>query len=95
MTSNGVALDYLIATFYDRTQNYNTYVFTIDLVIMVLGICVVFVVCLFVWRPYIENLNNNIWRTKGMLSMIPMQVILENEGLKQAMTSGQLMQSVK
>lgn len=90
-----MALDHLISTFYDRTQNYNTYVFTIDLVIMVLGICIVFVVCLFVWRPYIENLNNNIWRTKGMLSMIPMQVILENEGLKQAMTSGQLMQSVK
>ena len=95
MTSNGVALDYLIQSFYDKTNQYNSYVFSIDLVIIILGIAILFFVCLFVWRPYIENLNNNIWRTKGMLSMIPMQVILENDGLKQAMTSGQLMQSVK
>jgi ABC-type bacteriocin/lantibiotic exporter with double-glycine peptidase domain len=95
MTSNGVALDFLIQSFYDKMTSYNSYVFTIDLIIMVLGICILFVVCIFVWRPYIENLNNNIWRTKGMLSMIPMQVILDNENLKQAMTSGQLMQSVK
>lgn len=95
MTSNGVALDFLIQSFHDKTNTYNNYVFTIDLVIMILGICILFVVSIFVWRPYIENLNNNIWRTKGMLSMIPMQVILDNENLKQAMTSGQLMQSVK
>jgi ABC-type bacteriocin/lantibiotic exporter with double-glycine peptidase domain len=95
MTSNGVALDYLIQSFYDKTTTFNNYVFTIDLVIIILGIAILFVVSLFVWRPYVENLNNNIWRTKGMLSMIPIQVILENEGLKKAMTNSQLMQAVK
>lgn len=95
MTSNGVALDYLIQSFYDKNTSFNNYVFTIDLVIIILGIAILFVVSLFVWRPYVENLNNNIWRTKGMLSMIPIQVILENEGLKKAMTNSQLMQAVK
>jgi ABC-type bacteriocin/lantibiotic exporter with double-glycine peptidase domain len=95
MTSNGVALDFLIQSFYDKTTQFNSYVFSIDLVIIILGMVITFAVSLFVWRPFVENLNNNIWRTKGMLSMIPIQVILENEGLKKAMTNSQLMQSVK
>lgn len=35
-----------------------------------------------IWTIYIEELNNKIWRTKGMLNIIPMRIITANELLK-------------
>lgn len=35
-----------------------------------------------VWYPYLKSLNNKIWRTKGMLNMIPMDIIMRNERLR-------------
>jgi PAS domain S-box-containing protein len=52
-------------------------------------------VYVFIWSPYLANLSNKIWRTKGMLNMIPMDIIAKNENLKQAFTTGDLLQAVK
>ena len=49
----------------------------------------------FVWSPYLGNLSNKIWRTKGMLNMIPMDIIGKNENLKSLFMSGDLLQAVK
>ena len=35
-----------------------------------------------IWKPYLKKLNMKIWRTKGMLNMIPMSMISKNEKLK-------------
>lgn len=35
-----------------------------------------------IWKPYLIKLNMKIWRTKGMLNMIPMSMINKNEKLK-------------
>ena len=36
----------------------------------------ILIVFVFLWVPYLDNLSVKIWRTKGMLSMIPMEIIL-------------------
>lgn len=45
--------------------------------------CIVFIIFLilnhvFFWIPYQGSLNNKIWRTKGMLNMIPIEIIIRN-----------------
>lgn len=48
-----------------------------------------------VWVPYLEELSKKIWRTKGMLNMIPMDIITKDKKLKQAFVSGDILQAVK
>lgn len=48
-----------------------------------------------IWTIYIEELNNKIWRTKGMLNIIPMRIITANELLKNEFASGQLEKAVR
>lgn len=47
------------------------------------------------WLPYLKELNVKIWRTKGMLNMIPMNIIIKNERLKNEFTSGILEKAVR
>ena len=55
--------------------------------------------CVFVfgilWMKYLKALNDKIFRTKGMLNMIPMEIISKNESLKNAFVSGDILQAVK
>jgi hypothetical protein len=48
-----------------------------------------------VWRRYLNNLNVKIWRTKGLLNLIPMRIITSNDLLKNEFTSGQLEKAVR
>lgn len=50
-------------------------------------VCVIFAVGMVgfwwvFWKNYIAELNMQIWRTKGMLNIIPMRIISNNEVLK-------------
>jgi len=47
-------------------------------------IVVIILVFFFIWSPYLESLNNKIWRTKGMLNMIPVDIITKHKNLKEA-----------
>jgi len=55
--------------------------------------------CFFVfgilWLRYLKSLNDKIFRTKGMLNMIPMDIITKNESLKNLFVSGDILQAVK
>lgn len=44
----------------------------------------IFLIFLLLWLPYLRSLNNKIWRTKGMLNMIPMDIITKHQNLKKA-----------
>ncbi|EAR98621.2 PAS domain S-box protein (macronuclear) [Tetrahymena thermophila SB210] len=61
------------------------------------GVFVAFVIIVFlgVWLPYLQQLSHKIWRTKGMLNMIPMDIITKDQNLKQAFQSGDILQAVK
>lgn len=49
---------------------------------------------LYLWFVYIEGLSNNIWRTRGMLSMIPIDVVIQNEKMKHLFLNGGLAKGV-
>jgi len=48
-----------------------------------------------IWRRYLNNLNVKIWRTKGLLNLIPMRIITSSDVLKNEFTSGQLESAVR
>lgn len=54
-----------------------------------------FFVFFILWGQYLKSLNDKIFRTKGMLNMIPMDIISKNENLKQLFFSGDILQAVK
>jgi len=49
----------------------------------------------FIWANYLSTLNIKIWRTKGLLNLIPMRIITANNHLKNEFTSGQLENAVR
>lgn len=53
------------------------------------------IVLLFVWLPYLNDVKKKIWRVKGMLNMIPMDIIGNNENLKVALISEDIAATVK
>ena len=95
VTMNGLAFEALVDSFYSKLMKYFDRVLTIELLIVLSCDITMLLVCLLIWRPYVANLNNSIWRTKGMLSMIPMDVIISNESLRVHMLKGDLMKAVK
>ena len=74
--------------FINSNLNFNKIKFSMFIVIMV-------IIYIFVWNSYLKNLNNKIWRTKGMLKMIPLEIITQNENLKNAFLSGDILVAVK
>jgi len=84
-----------MTTFLEASENYLSYGLTIEKIkysVFLLFCAFVFVV---LWLPYLRSLNEKIFRTKGMLNMIPLEVIMKSENLKNAFLSGNLMQAVK
>lgn len=53
-----------------------------------------FVFCV-IWIPYLGKVKKKIWRVKGMLNMIPMDIIANNENLKVSLISDDITQAVK
>jgi len=89
------AMQELMTTFLEASENYLSYGLTIEKIkysVFLLFCAFVFVV---LWLPYLRSLNEKIFRTKGMLNMIPLEVIMKSENLKNAFLSGNLMQAVK
>jgi len=59
-------------------------------------ILVAFVVCYkLVWLPYLQELNIKIWKTKGLLNLIPMRIVKNNEMLKNEFISGKFEMAIR
>lgn len=71
-------------------NSYTTAMERYNVLIMLGSIIFMLIIFCCCWRPYLKNLNKDIWRTKGMLSMIPMKVIKENNALKDAIVNENL-----
>jgi hypothetical protein len=95
MNSNTIIYNYLINDFLVNVNTYSKALMLQGLLILIAGDVLILLIFIFIWRPYVKSLNQNIWRTKGMLSMIPMDVILNNDSLKSAMMNGELVKAVK
>ena len=77
-----------ITTFLTGRSKFETIIFSVFIVV-ILGVFFV------IWIPYLSSLNIKIWRTKGMLNMIPMEVIMKYDTLKNAFIAGDILQAVK
>jgi ABC-type bacteriocin/lantibiotic exporter with double-glycine peptidase domain len=66
-----------------------------EIILFCVYIVVMLSAFLFIWIPYMRRINLKIWRTKGMLNMIPMEVINKHESLKNAFISGDILSAVK
>lgn len=89
------SIDSLNQLFLDNFTSYLDYQDTVESIKFSIFIILIMVVFFFIWTPYLRNLNTKIWRTKGMLNMIPMDIISKNENLKNAFISGDILQAVK
>lgn len=50
---------------------------------------------LVLWLPYLTRLSTRIWKVKGMLNMIPMEMIMKNEKLKTKLLAGDFLAGVR
>lgn len=66
-----------------------------EIIKFVVYLCFCFFVFVILWLPYRKNLGDKIFRTKGMLNMIPMEIITKNESLKNTFLDGGILQGVK
>ena len=70
-----------------------------SMLVLVITGCTFLLLLLLVWRlvwlRYLDELNIKIWRTRGLLNLIPMRIISDNELLKKEFTSGQLEKAVR
>jgi len=76
----------------------NTLLTQSHLVIILTGVIFIVIILLswrLVWLRYLSQLNVKIWRTKGLLNLIPMRIITANDLLKNEFTSGQLENAVR
>lgn len=89
------AIDSLNQVFLNNLKSYLDYQDNIEKIKFSIFIIFMVVVFVLIWMPYLKNLNTKIWRTKGMLNMIPMDIISKNENLKNAFISGDILQAVK
>lgn len=48
-----------------------------------------------VWTPYLRNLSKKIWKTKGMLNMIPLDVIKNNSVLEEHILAKDIILAMK
>lgn len=58
-------------------------------------ILIISAVFCFIWIPYLTKVKKKIWRVKGMLNMIPMDIIANNENLKNSLISDDITQAVR
>jgi len=65
---------------------------TIKFVVFLVGLIVVF---LAIWMPYLGSLSSRIFRTKGMLNMIPEEIIGNNVLLRRMFVNPDLQQAIK
>ena len=48
-----------------------------------------------VWAPYLKNLSKKIWKTKGMLNMIPLDIIQKNSVLEEHILAKDIISAMK
>ena len=95
MINTALVFNDIINSYEQSMTKYIAYIFLVNIASVVGSAVFLIFLYIVVWNPYLNNLNNNIWRTKGMLGMIPMRAIQNNNALEKAIIEGDLIQAVK
>lgn len=87
-TRIGHIVDYLVTALGKANlQNISNF-WTFALVIFGVFQLLLFLLYIFIWKSYVRNLMLKIWRTQGMVNMIPFEIIKENKKLMEAIEKG-------
>ena len=76
-------------------QNFIDTSSSMDKVKFSIFIIVLFLVLIVGWIPYQQVLKEKIFKTKGMLKMIPMELITKEENLKNLFLQGKILEAIK
>lgn len=79
----------------DNFANLLKFNLNIEIIVLCVFTAGIVFIFLFLWIPYLRSLSTKIWRTKGMLNMIPIDVITKHDSLKNAFISGDILRAVK
>lgn len=90
-----IVMDYLISLFIDNLKDYRNLMLICGISALVVNIMVLVIVIVFIWNPYLNELNNTMIRTRGMLNMIPMEIIIKTPNLKAEIVGGELLKAVR
>lgn len=88
-------LNYLLTSYTKGYKDYNDSMLNISRIWFSLVVFYLVFTGVFLYYPYMRRLRDDIWRTKGMLNMIPMELIYENENLSHLFTSDELTKAVQ
>jgi len=88
-------LNSLLVGYTEGYASYNDDMLNISRIWFSLAVCYLIFTGVFLFYPYMRRLRDDIWRTKGMLNMIPVEVISENENLRHLFTSDELTKAVQ
>ena len=88
-------LDSLLAKYNVSFQKFLDKSIMLDKVKFAIFIILLFFVFVVLWHPYKKELNDKIYKTKGMLKMIPIDIISKDENLKNTFLSGNILQAVR
>jgi len=88
-------LEDIQAEYMSDFENYLGDVRVIDKVKFSIFIILAVLFFIFIWLPYKRGLDKKIFRTKGMLKMIPIDIIMRDENLKNRFLHGNILQAVK
>ncbi|KAL4466115.1 hypothetical protein ABPG74_004352 [Tetrahymena malaccensis] len=88
-------MDQLTQSLLQYAPDYLSYRTTIEIIVFCIYITVILAAFIFIWLPYMASINVKIWRTKGMLNMIPVEVIQSHDSLKNAFLHGEILSAVK
>ncbi|KAL4441102.1 hypothetical protein ABPG74_002052 [Tetrahymena malaccensis] len=86
--------DGLRSTFQNDINSYLNSYQTICVALFISFVCFSFVIILIFWIPFKRNLTRKVWRVKGMLNMIPMDILVNDETVKQAIQNQKIFEVV-
>lgn len=82
MVQTGFAYNYTISELISAVNTTNTYYNYIIRGIFICWIIILLTMMIYLWFVYLKNLRLRIWRTEGMLSMIPSEIINSSQRMK-------------
>ncbi|CAD8089763.1 unnamed protein product [Paramecium primaurelia] len=86
---------YLTLQYQESTLDYLSYQEMIEQVKFAVFLIIMFFVFIFCMTQYQNNLSEQIWETKGLLNMIPLEIIAKYQHLKEQFVGGEILKAVQ
>ena len=83
MMDTGFAFNYTMSELKSSVDTTNTIYDYLSKVIFALWVAALIAIGFYLWFGYLNGMKMRIWRTQGMLSMIPFEIISSNPKMRE------------